>query len=53
MKYFFLIMLFFLISCSSKVTNNNINFSDEMSFSEFKIKLMKYSENNSYPNIDN
>ena len=53
MSKFFLITIFFLASCSSNNIRNDINFSDEMSFSEFKIKLMKYSENNSYPNIDN
>ena len=52
MNKFFLILVLFLISCSSPVTNNDFNKFDHMSFSEFKIKLDEYSNNNPYPNID-
>ena len=57
MKYF-LILLLLLNSCvikKNEVTNEklNFNFSDEMTFDEFKIKLEEYSKNTSYPNIDN
>ena len=49
----FLILIFcLLLSCSSTVSKNDFDFSDEMTFNEFKIKLDKYAENNPYPNID-
>tara|TARA_A100001015_G_scaffold298501_1_gene381335 strand:+ start:1441 stop:1614 length:174 start_codon:yes stop_codon:yes gene_type:complete len=57
MKKFFLI--FFLFSgCvynHTEDTNNysNINFSEDLSLEEFKIKLEEYSKNSPYPNIDN
>ena len=50
-KYLFLIM-FFLLSCSSNFTKSNFDFSEEMTFDEFKLKLDEYAENNPYPNID-
>ena len=57
MKYL-LILLLLLNSCvikKNEVSNEklNFNFSDEMTFDEFKIKLEEYSKNTSYPNIDN
>ena len=57
MKYF-LILLLLLNSCvikKNEISNEklNFNFSDEMTFDEFKIKLEEYSKNTSYPNIDN
>jgi len=48
-----LIIIFFLTSCSSNESINNLNFSNEMSFNEFKIKLEEYAKDNPYPNIDN
>ena len=56
MKYF-LILLLLLNSCvikKNEISNEklNFNFSDEMTFDEFKIKLEDYSKNTSYPNID-
>ncbi|MDA8559946.1 hypothetical protein N9K62_03370 [Candidatus Pelagibacter bacterium] len=53
-----LIIFFFTISCSmnnDKLENNfsDINFSDDMTFEEFKNKLEEYAENSPYPNIDN
>ena len=53
------IIIFLLISACS--TNNNrsdnnvidIRYLDNMSIEEFKIKLIEYSNNSSYPNIDN
>ena len=53
-----LILIFLIISgCTfnqSKISknNSNINFSDDLSLEEFKIKLEEYSKNSSYPNID-
>ena len=52
MKKFLLMFIFFISSCTSSTTTSNINFSDEMSFDEFKIKLEEYAKNNPYPNID-
>ena len=52
MSKFFLIAIFFLASCSSNNIRNDINFSDEMSFEEFKIKLNEYIKKNPYPNIE-
>jgi len=49
---FWVIVLFFLISCSSNETKNNFDFSNDMTFNEFKTKLDEYAINNPYPNID-
>ena len=53
-----LIIIFLTASCSmnnDKLENNfsDINFSDDMTFEEFKNKLEEYAENSPYPNIDN
>ena len=46
MKKFFLIFFLLLMSCGKNFENNNLkksyNFSDEMSFDEFKLKLEEY-----------
>ena len=52
MKFLLLTILFFLISCSSYNVEKDINFSDEMSFDEFRIQLEEYAKNNPYPKID-
>ena len=52
MSKFFLITIFFLASCSSYNVEKDINFSDEMSFDEFRIQLEEYAKNNPYPKID-
>ena len=57
MKYI-LILLLLLNSCvikKNKVLNKqlNLNFNEEMTFEEFKIKLEEYSNNSPYPNINN
>tara|TARA_B100000029_G_C17452619_1_gene915524 strand:- start:841 stop:1014 length:174 start_codon:yes stop_codon:yes gene_type:complete len=53
-----LFIFFLLVSCSmnkqSKETNLiNINFSENLTIEEFKIKLEQYANNSQYPNIDN
>jgi len=53
-KYLF---LFFLLSCCSSSKNissnvSKIEFSNNLSFEEFRIILEKYANNNPYPNID-
>ena len=57
MKYL-LILLLLLNSCvikKDKVLNKqlDLNFNEEMTFEEFKIKLEEYSNNSPYPNINN
>ena len=56
MKKMLFISTFILYSCASNVSNNklteNITFSENMSFTEFKIKLKVYSMDKNYPNID-
>ena len=49
---FLFISIFFLASCSSYNVKNDINFTDEMSFDEFRIQLEEYAKNNPYPIID-
>ena len=54
-----IIIIFFLFSgCSYNQTENinnlsNINFSDDLTLEEFKIKLEEYANNSPYPNINN
>ena len=57
MKYL-LILLLLLNSCvikKDKILNKqlDLNFNEEMTFEEFKIKLKEYSNNSPYPNINN
>ena len=57
MKYM-LILLLLLNSCvikKNKAFNKqlDLNFNEEMTFEEFKIKLEEYSNNSQYPNINN
>ena len=54
----FLITFLFLIGCVTNQANDNNNISDlnydeDLSFEEFKIKLEVYAINSPYPNIDN
>ena len=49
---FSLICIFFLASCSSYNAKDNINFSDQMSFEEFRKQLEEYAKNSPYPKID-
>ena len=51
MKFLFVIMLF-LASCSKNLTQNDYNFSDDMTFNEFKQELEKYANSDPYPNIE-
>ena len=58
MKKKLFISLLFLLLCGCLVNkkennlNNNINFSDELTFEEFSYKLEIYSKNSNYPNIN-
>ena len=54
----FLFIFLFLLSCSSsqnEINSNNskMNFSEDLTLEQFKIKLEDYANNNPYPNIDN
>ena len=56
MKKLFLFL--FLISCSlpgsnNDVSNNNLDFKDNLTFDELKKLLIRYVEKNPYPSIDN
>ena len=57
-KFFFLIFIFLITtSCATNsITSNkdaNLDFSENMSISQFILKLEEYSKNKPYPNIDN
>lgn len=54
----FLITVFFLSSCALNQENKqmnfqDLNFEDNLTLNEFKLRLEEYAENNSFPNIDN
>ena len=54
----YLIVFIWLIGCSSnqnlsKTNYTTINFSEDLTFNEFKLKLESYANNSPYPNIDN
>ena len=51
MRKLFLIVLFVLSSCSQNSLKHDFNFSRDMNFDDFKIKLKEYAKNNPYPNI--
>ena len=51
MKKILVIIIFFLVSCASS-TKNELNFSDEMTFEQFKLKLNEYVKNNPYPDVN-
>ncbi len=53
MRKILLISLILLSSCSSSIKKSNVNFSNDMDFEEFKVKLDEYAKTNSYPNINN
>ena len=56
MKLKLLLIILFFYSCSQSNINDdsiyNFDFSNDMSFSEFKIKLENYSKNKPYPKLD-
>tara|TARA_Y100000741_G_scaffold305762_1_gene248087 strand:- start:283 stop:444 length:162 start_codon:yes stop_codon:yes gene_type:complete len=52
MNKYLIAIIFFLISCTSNSSRNEFNFSDEMSFDEFRLMLDEYAKNNPYPNVD-
>tara|TARA_Y100001954_G_C15546290_1_gene471558 strand:- start:199 stop:360 length:162 start_codon:yes stop_codon:yes gene_type:complete len=52
MKKILVIMIFFLASCTSSSTKNELTFSDKMTFEQFKLKLNEYVKNNPYPDVN-
>ena len=58
MKKNFTILILFFLLCGCLVnqkdenTNNKINFSDELTFEEFRYKLEVYSKISKYPDIN-
>ena len=53
-----MIMLILLMGCKSNYNNEAINkynnkFSNDLSFEEFKIRLIEYAKKSPYPNIEN
>ena len=53
-----LIIFFLLSACSSNNINkenslSTLNFSENLTIEEFKLKLEQYANNSNYPNIDN
>ena len=56
MKKIYLFLILFLSACSSleikEDLNNPSNFSEDMNFEEFKIKVIEYANQSTFPNID-
>ena len=56
MKLKLLLIILFFYSCSQSNINDdsiyNFEFSNDMSFNEFRIKLEDYSKNKPYPKLD-
>ena len=50
-----ILIFLLLVGCSYNNVNNNkfsdINYSDDLTLEEFKIKLNEYANNKDYPNI--
>ncbi len=53
MNKLLILIIFFLVSCTSEMIKTDFDISNEMSLNEFKNKLEEYAINNPYPNIDN
>jgi len=55
-KKIYLFLIIFLSACSSSEIkgdlNNSLNFSEDMDFEEFKIKVIEYANQSTFPNID-
>ena len=52
MKKILVIIIFFFVSCASSPQKNELTFSNEMTFEQFKLKLNEYVKNNSYPDVN-
>ena len=47
-----IIIVIFLTSCSKEIISNDLDFNKELTLEEFKLKLKEYTNNSTYPNID-
>ena len=52
MKNLLLLLFLFLFFGCSKQLERNLNVSNNMTIDEFELKIIDYSLNNPYPNID-
>ena len=52
MRKLLILIMILSYSCSSPVTRNDVKFSDDITFEDFRVQLEEYSRNNPYPNID-
>ena len=52
MRKILVIILFFFVSCTSSPSKNELIFSNEMTFEQFKLKLNEYVKNNPYPDVN-
>ena len=52
MRKLLILIMILSHSCSSPVTRNDVKFSDDITFEEFRVQLEEYSRKNPYPNID-
>tara|TARA_B100002019_G_C21246465_1_gene588570 strand:+ start:1616 stop:1789 length:174 start_codon:yes stop_codon:yes gene_type:complete len=57
MKKALFLIIFLFFSCGKKNIdkdiNDNLNFSDKISFEVFELKLNEYAENEPYPDLSN
>ena len=57
MKKVCFLIIFFISACSSSEIktdlDNDLNFSKNMNFEQFRLKVINYANQSSYPNIDN
>tara|TARA_Y100001958_G_C21142685_1_gene480961 strand:+ start:180 stop:353 length:174 start_codon:yes stop_codon:yes gene_type:complete len=57
MKKIYIILILSFSACTSpaskNVFKNDLIFTNEMKFQEFKLKVKEYATKSSYPNIDN
>ena len=53
MKKFLISAFILLTSCISNVSYVDTEFPDDISFSEFKLKLKEYAQNKPYPSLEN
>ena len=52
MKKLPILILFLTVSCTSVKTEKEINFSNDLTFEEFKSNLKVYVDKSDYPNLD-
>ena len=52
MRFFVIIILFFILSCTKNSVNKEYSFSNKMSLSKFKTELYDYAINSPYPKLN-